>query len=182
MWRMQKRHWYKGGNAIVSPFGVERFRHREAIPHFVHETRPGSHMLWGWPPNAHPLDFQKQRPPESQAQLLLLQGAGKAGRADVPCCLIRRRAGGGSGRGQHAGPTSQWGWAPVPMPRLQITTKGRAEGGLGLYLPLSPPCLLSGVEVSKLSHLQTSFLGISVNCPPFRNLPNLPFLSQHFQF
>ena len=43
------------------------------------------------------------------------------------------------------------------------TTEAGAEGGLGLYLPLSPPCLLSSVEVSKLSHLQTSFLGISVN-------------------
>lgn len=40
----------------------ERDRHQEAIPHFVHETRPGSHMLQGWLPNEQPLGLQKQRP------------------------------------------------------------------------------------------------------------------------
>lgn len=50
-------------NGTVCPFGVERYRHQEAIPHFVHETRPGSHMLWGWLPNAQPLGLQKRSAP-----------------------------------------------------------------------------------------------------------------------
>lgn len=35
----------QGVNAIVCPFGLEKNRHREAIPRFVHETRLRSHML-----------------------------------------------------------------------------------------------------------------------------------------
>lgn len=46
-------------------------------------------MLQGWLPNAQPLGLQKQRPLEPQAELLLLQVAGKAGRAGVSSRLTR---------------------------------------------------------------------------------------------
>lgn len=38
----------------TAPFGVVEI-YREAIPRFVHKTRPGSNMLWIWLPNAQPL-------------------------------------------------------------------------------------------------------------------------------
>lgn len=39
---MQKQSKYKGVNAIVCPFGLEKYRHREAIPQFALLTKPDS--------------------------------------------------------------------------------------------------------------------------------------------
>lgn len=68
-------------NATVCPFGVERDRHREAIPHFafVHKTRPGSHMLRAWLPNAQPLGLQKRSPPELQGRDAPVTGGREGG-------------------------------------------------------------------------------------------------------
>lgn len=114
-------------NGTVCPFGVERYRHREAIPHFVHETRPGSHMQRAWLLNAQPLGLQKRSPPpphpgaKSRAAAAAAAGGGQGrpGRAAAPSGRGQHGAGGGPGLGRHAGPTSQWGRALAPWPRLR---------------------------------------------------------------
>lgn len=135
------------GNATVCPFGVERYRHQEAIPHFALSTKPDlaatccgvgcqMHSLWvcrSGVPQSHKLSFSCCR------------RQGWPGRVNVSSHLVRCRAGGGPGLGLHAGPTSQWGWAPAPKPGLQMALHWDHKEGLGwawasLFLFLLPAC------------------------------------------
>lgn len=55
----------QGVKAIVCPFGLEKNRHREAIPQFALSTKPDSEPhaeLNVWLPNAQPLGLQKWSP------------------------------------------------------------------------------------------------------------------------
>lgn len=161
-------------NGTVCPFGVERYRHREAIPHFVHETRPGSHMQRAWLLNAQPLGLQKRSPPppppRSQKPSRCSRSRRWWGRpAWKGCCSFgsgsarsRRRAGPWPACGADftVGPGSCALAQAADRDALGATRTVGAEGGLGFCLPPSPPCPPSTGELFRLAHLQAAFLGV----------------------
>lgn len=126
---------------------------------FVHETRPGSHMLRVWLPSAQPLGLEK-RAAQGHSRAVLLQVAGTAEKAGASPASGQAVAGSqdalrcGAGSCDHARCDHD-----VQEPQWRL-------GLRGLHLPLPPPGLRSAVGVFKRTHLRTGFLESSGNKSP----------------
>lgn len=164
---MQKRHQYKGGTQQFVPL-VQKDT----------DTKKPFHTLLcpqnqTWQPHAAGLaakctafGFAEAESPRATSRASPAAG-GRDGQEELMCLPIQFGAEQGAGQALVCMQGRLHSGAGLLRPRPDCrwrctgtTKKVWAEWGVGLPIPLSPPSLLSTGEVFKLTHLQTSFLGI----------------------